>query len=176
MKKKQTSPKIEYTFAPMPGGILSAGEVQKAARELIRIEKTFGAIKPTDVVRESKPPTAPLHDHFTWDDKVAAASYREDEARQIIRSVRIIRSDMPPAEQPVMRAIVHVQSHDTETAFEGPAYISIGRAKDDNAYKEQLLTAAKSELQSWERRYADLLQFLGAEQALQTLMAGLEAK
>ena len=146
----------------MPNGILNNTQADIVGKELLKIEKANGAIKPADVVEAATPATSPLHPLFTWDDSSAAQLYREDEARNIIRSVRIIRTDLPHQEQPIVRAIVNVQAHDHESKFEGNGYISIDRATNDEAYRQQLLTNARAEIVSWQRRYDDLLQFAGA--------------
>ena len=61
-----------------------------AAGELIRIGKAHGGISPAVVVDEARPEDAPLHPAFTWDDAIAAESYRRVETRQLIRSVEFV--------------------------------------------------------------------------------------
>lgn len=158
----------------MPNGVLNNSQAEIVGSELTKLEKRNGCIKPADVVDEARPESAPLHPHFTWDDTAAAELFRQDEARAIIRSVRIIRTDMPIQEQECVRAVVHVNATDTETKFEGAGYIGINRAIRNIDYRQQLLTTAKAEIISWQRRYADLLKFSGANEALETLVGGLK--
>ena len=61
-----------------------------AVGELTRIAKAHGGISPAVVVDEARPEDAPLHPVFTWDDTIAAESYRRQEARQLIRSVEFV--------------------------------------------------------------------------------------
>lgn len=169
--------KTKVTYAAMPGGCLNATTAITAGKELARIEKKHGAIKPADVVTESRPEEAPLHPHFTWDDSVAAEKWREDEARAIIRSVRVIEhADMPHAEQPVIRCFVNVRASDDEQKFDGCGYIGTMRAVKVQAYRDQVLAAAKAEIKLWQRKYADLLTFAGANGAIDTLLGGLSAE
>lgn len=52
-----------------------------------------GRLKPEDVVNEAKKPSSPLHDYFEWDDEKAANEHRLEQARQLIRSVRVVISE-----------------------------------------------------------------------------------
>lgn len=161
-------------FAAMPGGVLSHEAAQIAGKELSRIERSHGCVKPSTVVNESRPKSAPLHPHFTWDDAVAAERWREDEARSIIRSVRVITEpDLPHAEQPVVRCFVNVTASEQESDFDGQGYIASTRAIKVDAYREQMLAQAKAEILNWQRRYNDLLTFANAREALETLVGGL---
>lgn len=53
-------------------------------------EQHGGNITPELVVRAAKSKDSPLHDYFDWDDKVAGGKWRIEQARELIRSVRII--------------------------------------------------------------------------------------
>lgn len=139
----------------MPGGCLSSERAQVAGKELVRIQKEHGCVRPELVVDESRPDTAPLHEEFTWDDSVAGENWRLEEARRIIRSVRIISPDMPPAEQPVIRAFLNVTATDTEKDFEGQAYLSYPKIRKSPDYRQQVLNQAMNELNQWKQRYQD---------------------
>jgi len=136
-------------------GILNNTQAEVAGRELSRIQAQHGCIKPQTVVDESPPEKAPLHPHFTWDDGVAAEKCRIEEARAIIRSVRIVDATIPSAEQPEIRAFVNVVAHHEESTFQGQAYISEDRARSDDDYRSQVVTRAMDELRLWQRRYED---------------------
>ena len=171
----KTTRKKQVQFAAMPHGVLNADNAKIAGQELLRIEQKHGSIKPADVVMESRPNTATLHAFFTWNNSEAADQWREDEARQIIRSVRIITEpEMPHAEQPAIRCFVSVTASENEQRFEGQGYITTTRAFKSDAYREQVLSAAKAEILTWQRKYADLLTFANAPEAIQTLVDGLQ--
>jgi len=62
-----------------------------AGLELERIRAQHGGqLSPPDVVHESRPAHAPLHPVFEWDDSTAAEQWRLTQARNIIRSVRVV--------------------------------------------------------------------------------------
>lgn len=48
-------------------------------------------LTPAAVVEASRPVDAPLHHRFEWDDSIAGEKYREVQAAQIIRSVKVTR-------------------------------------------------------------------------------------
>lgn len=152
--------KVSVAYAAMPGARINREQAAVIGEELSRISSERGCLKPEDVVKESEPESAPLHPHFTWDDTEAGRNWRLEEARRIIRSVRVIREDVPPQEQPVVRAFVNVLASDTESRFEGNAYVPIRVAEQSEDYRQQLLDAAKAELRQWEHRYEDLRDYL----------------
>lgn len=170
MKKK--AKKQNLIFAPTPGGVLNSTQAITVGEELQNIEKKHGAIKPELVVAEAKPKSSPLHEFFTWDDSEAAIQWRLDQARQVVRSVRIIHDDTPAAEQPMIRAFVSVKAADTDK-FDGTGYISTTRAMKIGFYHDQVLAAAKNELEQWRRRYSDLKEFgnlyVAIDKALETV-------
>jgi len=58
--------------------------------ELERIRALHGGIlQAYDVLTEARNPDSPLHPMFEWDDQVAAHQYRLDQARALIREVRV---------------------------------------------------------------------------------------
>ena len=151
----------KFTYVPMPGGILNKTQAVIVGKELQKISKAKGAITPENMVDEARPEKSPLHSFFTWDDSEAAELFRQQEARRVIRSVRIIRVDMPAAEQSVVRAFLNVVASDTETEFEGQAYIPMARVQKSPVYEQQVLTRAKDELRAWTERYQDYKQYFG---------------
>ena len=59
--------------------------------ELERIWAENGnELRPADIVEEARPEGAPLHPLFEWDDEKAAEEHRLLQARQLVRSVRVV--------------------------------------------------------------------------------------
>jgi hypothetical protein len=63
------------------------------------------------VIEEAKSRSSPLHDAFEWDDKMAAAEYRKQQARWLIRSVHVMWSEKGKADVQV-HAFYHVPPED----------------------------------------------------------------
>lgn len=51
--------------------------------------KAQGVLTPDDVVKDARSASSPLHSHFTWDDSEAAHQFRLEQARTLIRNVRV---------------------------------------------------------------------------------------
>lgn len=66
---------------------LKASRVVMAA--IKELERERGVLLPADVLERAKDPDSPLHEFFEWDDSVAANLYRLDQARTLIRTVKL---------------------------------------------------------------------------------------
>lgn len=80
---------ITYSFRT--GTRVSGVDAQTAGQELARISHENGELTAPLVVQEARPDDAPLHPIFEWNDQVAAELHREHQARNLIRSVQIVR-------------------------------------------------------------------------------------
>src|SRR5215471_6270125 len=70
-----------------------------------------GKLRPPDVVAAARPKSDILHVHFTWDDSVAAEEFRIWEARELIRSVRVIHDEKEVAEYYNVRVVPVEESY-----------------------------------------------------------------
>ena len=121
-----------------------AGETLESIRE-----RNNGSLTPSVVVEESRPKSAPLHSCFEWSDCIAGELYRQEQARSIIRSIRVL-SEVDDEPKPV-RAFVHVSDEES-----GPRYTSVALAMSDVDLRAQVLKRAIAELKSWRARYNEL--------------------
>jgi len=128
---------------------------QLAGEELSRIQNKYNGITPKSVVDESRPEDAILHNCFEWDDKTAAEAYREVQAKEIIRSVIVVKIDESKDEEiePV-RAFVSIMP-EQETK---PRYVSVEKVMTNDKYREQLLESAKNEMISFKKKYGHLVE------------------
>lgn len=91
----------EYTFRT--GARVANVKAQAVGKELDRIRARDGQLKTEVVVTEAKKVKNPLHPAFEWNDQLAAHEHRLNQARLLIRSIRVIgpeKEDRP--------AFVHV--------------------------------------------------------------------
>ena len=79
--------------------------------ELQGIYDQYGRLTPAVVVDEARPKRHPLHRFFEWDDKVAGEEYRKEQARDLIRSVKIVRVR---EDATISRARAYLSVKDTE--------------------------------------------------------------
>lgn len=108
--------------------------------------KHGGRLKPDDVVEEARKPRHPLHKHFEWDDNAAAEAYRINQARAIIRSVRIVATDI---NEGTARAYHSIND-------DGRAYRSVSEIQTSAMLQLSLHRAALRDLMAWENRYRSI--------------------
>lgn len=152
MKTRRTAagPTIRYVFADKPLTINNAkfADPQRIGEALAAISAgNEGKLTPEATVNAASDPRHALHPHFEWDDARAAHAHRLDQARAIIRIVRI--EDASRDENP-------------------PAYISVNEGRSGVSYRtfkdvlvnadlqSAVLLQAEKDLEAWERRYRQL--------------------
>jgi hypothetical protein len=82
-----------------------------------------GRLDPKDVVDEARDPQSPLHKSFTWNNDEAAEQWRLQQARQLIRSIKIERVENTQETRTVrfVRQYVHDPGQDGYLATEDVA-------------------------------------------------------
>ena len=78
-----------------------------AIREELEKLGTETLLTPETVVEAARNPRSPLHSQFEWDDGAAGESYRLQQARALIKRVRV---DVVRADQTVIHAPVFVRA------------------------------------------------------------------
>lgn len=117
--------------------------------EIIRTRHS-GILRPADVVAFARDPRTALHAEFEWDDHAAAAEYRLEQARRIIRCVvRVVSEDSTP---------VRVYASLRDDRRVGDSYRSVSDIMDDPHLRKQLLAQALREAESWRVRYERLAE------------------
>lgn len=107
-----------------------------------------GRLHPGDVVEAARSPRSALHPHFEWNDEAAAEAYRLDQARALIRLIRI--SDEALDEPP--RAFLSVKDSD------GVSYRRFGDVRESVDLQLAVLKQARVDLAAFRRRYRDLVE------------------
>ena len=123
----------------------SAADPEVIGAELLKIaDINGGSLEPERVVEAAKAKSHPLHDFFEWDDKKAGHAHRVNQARSLIRIVRIERPDM---QEPV-RAFFSVKS-DTGNQTYRPVDTILKSAD----MQMSLLKSARRDLDAFTKRY-----------------------
>lgn len=139
---------MKTRYAWRPGAHISI-DAQKAGEELEDIRRFHnGRLTAEEVLERAKDDKNPLHDHFTWDDTVAAVNWRKGEAGQLIRSITIDISTSNLETMPV-RAFVSVEREGDRS------YTSTAHAMSDKELRQQVLARAMRELLAWKERYRE---------------------
>jgi hypothetical protein len=118
------------------------------ALEAIRVENG-GQLHPQAVVEGARNPESVLHSHFEWDDKKAAELHRTDQARALIRSIRVIDDD-----EVARPAFLSIRSDD------GVGYRAFREVIASVDLRERLLAQAERDLDSWTQRYRELREIV----------------
>lgn len=133
--------------------------MDRAKRDAIaaRLEKLAamggGRLTPDAVLQDARSPKSPLHDQFTWDDSEAATQWRLQQARELIRSVRVEVT----TETRTVSTVRYVRD---PTAGESQGYVEVAKLRDNRALAAEALAAeirAANALVTRARSLADAL-------------------
>jgi hypothetical protein len=140
---------------PQRGSLTRNDEIRK---ELTAIAAGKRGLTPQSVLSVAKNPRSLLHNYFCWDDSEAARKYREFQAYELIRRVKVT-IEMPENKTLTIRAfwpVKQVAADGTiDTASRG-SYLPLADAMQNEAALEQIVAAAKSELRAFTVKYSQL--------------------
>ena len=111
-------------------------------------------LTPRQVVDDARDPAAVLHACFEWDNVRAAELHREQQARHVIASLRVITptTATTPAVQRVYVSVVETHGDETERA-----YRPLSVVLEDPVKLDALLDEARRGLEAWHARYKSLV-------------------
>ena len=129
-----------------------AGDPQLCGSEMMRLQREHGKrLTPQDVVEWARDSKHALHRCFEWDNGRAAESYRQHQARQVIRSVRVIKEQPADGEEPVLqRVFVNVIEEDDQQN-----YVTVARMMAEPELFEQARQRCLRDLEAFEKRYRE---------------------
>lgn len=119
-------------------------DAQTAGEMCEELSRTVG-LTPKNLLDANRADDAPLHDEFEWNDSTAAENWREEQAARIIRFLVV----EPEPEKECVRAFVSVV---TEIHSYMPLNVVVSRPD----LRAQMLERAFSELQAFQKKYANL--------------------
>lgn len=118
-------------------------------------ESHGGVCPPQALVNVSRSPGAPLHRLFEWDDSVAASAHRRQQARMVVRELRVV--EVTDEGEQHTQAFVHVIRMHNDQACEGYRLTRlVVQSRDEYA---QVLEEAWAGLKAWRKRYRHLTEF-----------------
>lgn len=168
------APTIIYTFreGPLPIKNAKDADPQQIGEALAEIAAAAdGHLTPRATVDAARDPRHVLNPHFEWDDQAAAEAYRLDQARELIRMIRIEddeREDNPPAFLSVNEGKA------------GVSYRTLGEVLGNADLQTAVLKSAERDLAAFERRYrslADICEIISeARKRVADRRAGIESR
>ncbi|MES3028481.1 MAG: hypothetical protein V4820_11585 [Pseudomonadota bacterium] len=135
-------------------------DAQKAGAELSLIEKeTKSSLTPEAVLDRARTSNSTLHDHFEWDDGIAAEKHRLGQAGELIRSivVDVSRSNLSIKN---VRAFVSVEQEGARS------YISTARAMSDADLRRQVVRRAWEDFEALRKRHEGLSELASIFEAI----------
>jgi hypothetical protein len=131
---------------------MSDQDAKRVGPELVRINDRYGDIKPEVVVDEAKSPRSKLHRYFEWDVRKAAEKHWLEQARHLIRSVKIQVTVSAYEEPKEVRAFIKID----RSANGYKPIIEVFGSED---HRKLVLAKAMEELEVWKRRYREYVEF-----------------
>lgn len=128
-----------------------------------QLEASDGGLTPKTFVDASRNPEIPTHSMLEWDNDVAAEAYREEQAKCIIRNVRIVREEADPEDY---------QERGFVAVHEGrSAYTTIQKAMSNDEWREHLLKDAKRDMECFKAKYRRLTELTGVIAEMDKVMS-----
>lgn len=104
-----------------------------------------GVLTVDDVLNEAQDEGSPLHRHFEWDDSIAAASFRREQARTLIQRCKITLVQDEPVE---IRAFVSLP----EDRESGGGYRLTTTVMNNESLRDELLHDIRLTIARWNRK------------------------
>jgi hypothetical protein len=118
-------------------------------------EANDGTLTAQAVVDAARPPDHPLHQHFEWDEEKAAEKYRVQQARQLIRIVKLQYIDKRGE---VQRMRVFHSVPDPESVS-GRSYVPLEEIERSEVMTAQLRRSMEIDWRNLHRRYRQFAEF-----------------
>lgn len=134
-------------------------EQREAVREHLEklAAENDGRITPEMVVSDARDKNSPLHDYFLWDTKKAAYQYWLDQARELIRSVRVEMR----TETTTVTAVAYVR--DPSIGHKDQGYVSVEKLRTDKDLARDALVQEFGRVGDMLRRARELAAALDAQ-------------
>lgn len=132
----------------------------EAIARIRQLETPDGTITPQTVIDDAKDPASPLHEHFEWDDTKAAHAYRIDQARELIRSVRLVITNT----ESVVRTVAYVRNPNLPAHEAG--YVSTFRLRQSPDDARAALRAELARAANAMERAREVARSLGLEREI----------
>ncbi len=164
---------MKRTYAAAPGSRLSDDDAQIVGEVITRIEKARGGCTPQDLVEHARHNKDSRVHALIFDvsDKQAADEYRLSRARWLVRSI-VVRIEVEHRDPVVMRPFVSVPTSDGT----GQIYVGIARAMRDPDYRASVLENAKSDLESFRRKYNSFRELAEMNELLEAVETALRRR
>lgn len=136
--------------------------------ERLRELESAGNLTPDRVIEDARNPKSPLHEYFEWDKDSAHAKYLVIQARELIRSVRVVIE----RNEHKISVIGYVRDPDAKNGEQG--YSSVASIKTDKERAREVLTQELRRAESALQRAYDVADALGLSSEVGAILARLQ--
>lgn len=144
-------------------------QIDAVKERLAELYETHGHLTPDIVLEDAHDKTSPLHGEFQWDNKLAAHQYRLQQARELIRSVKVtIVTDTVS-----IKTVQYVRDPNADTREQG--YVSVDSLRSDPRSARDALIYECGRAAALLERSRDLAMAVGLIAELDGLLAGIGA-
>jgi len=138
-------------YRAVPGSHITDRDAEVVGPAIEELVRRNGCATAELVVAEAAKKSSPLRAYFEWDDARAAMERRLEQARYLLRSVRVVI--VREEREKEFRAFVRVDrgaAGERETV-----YLPTAKVMSNAAYRQQVVARALSELEEWQERYKE---------------------
>jgi len=124
-------------------------------KELGRIYEEKGVLLPSVVVEEASDPASPLHSAFEWDDEKAGHAHRLLQARQLIKTVKIVYTEGGRTQR-FYNVKIHAVDERSQEELDARGYMGEDKVRSDPYFLNQVKKDALQQLKYWQNKYAHI--------------------
>lgn len=139
-----------------------------SVRAALAALETDGRLVPEAVVEAAASPTSPLHRYFTWDDTEAAHEYRKQQARKLIRVVRVV------VQEEKLRIVRPSYVRDVSRAPDEAGYVSVQHVRSDAEQAKATVIYYFSQARGCLNRAVEIAEALGCGEESKAALAAVD--
>lgn len=133
-------------------------------KEALEALESGGRLTPEAVVEAARAKSSPLHEHFEWNDGKAAAAWRIEQARVLIRSVTVVVT----SEERTVSIVRYVRDPEAESDAQG--YVSFEQIAREPENARQMLAYEFDRAAACLARAQKLSEALGMKKAVEVVI------
>lgn len=127
-----------------------------------------GRLVPEAVIEAASSPSSPLHRFFTWDDTEAAHEFRKQQARKLIRVVRVV------VQQEDLRILTPAYVRDVSRDPSEPGYVSVQQVRSDTEQATATIVYYFSQARGCLTRAVEIADALGCGEETKAALAAVD--
>ena len=133
---------------------------------LANIYEEYEKVTTELIIKEAHRKDSPLHGYFEWDDNKAAEAYRKEQARSLIRDIRIIKYHNNDKQD--VKAFISVMTD------EGKSYQAVATVLGNEELRNQIIKNAKKNISYWAKELKRFKEFAKIVMEIEQLVLNLD--